>query len=247
MTSHSAVLERCPPAPPEPAVRHADFRAALRDSSSVGLALFPLGIAFGMLVVHSGLAWWWATVFTTFIYAGSLEFLLVGLVLVATPLAQVALTALLVNFRHVFYALSFPLHRITGGFGKAYSTFALTDEAYAASTSESARSWTGRRIVWLQVLCQVYWAGGATAGALVGTVLPFELAGLDFALTALFVVLAVDAFRERRDIPTPVLALVCALVAMVLFPQQMLPVAFGLFTAALLLVRLVARKGSARA
>ncbi|MGW2166909.1 alpha/beta fold hydrolase [Streptomyces nondiastaticus] len=186
------------------------------------LALFPLGMAFGVLVVHAGLDWWWASTITAFVYAGSLEFLLVGLNAAATPLAQVALTTFLVNFRHVFYALSFPLHRVKGRAGKAYSTYTMTDEAYALTTGECAVSWSGRRMVWLQVLCQVYWVGGATLGALFGALVPAQLAGLDFALAALFVVLAVYAYRARRDIPTPVLALVCALVARFLLPGHVL-------------------------
>ncbi|MBO1414329.1 AzlC family ABC transporter permease [Streptomyces sp. FH025] len=230
-----------------------DLAAALRDSSSVGLGLFPLGIAFGVLVVHAGLSWWWATAFTALVYAGSLEFLLIGLVVAVAPLAQIALTALLVNFRHVFYALSFPLHRVGGRFGRAYSTFAMTDEAYALTTGRQARSWSGRRIIWLQVLCQFYWVAGATAGALFGALVPARLVGLDFALTALFVVLAVDAYRARRDVPTPALALVCALAARFLFPGQMLLAATALFTAGLLARRALTRhrtpapKESARA
>lgn len=213
-----------------------DFRAALRDSSSVGLAMVPLGLAFGLLVVHAGLDWWWATAFTALIYAGSLEFLLIGLVTAMMPLAQIAVTAFLVNFRHVFYALSFPLQRIPGRWGKAYGTFALTDEAYALTTSVPARDWTGRRILLLQALFHLYWVAGATAGAWFGSLLPVRLDGLDFALTALFTVLAIDAYRVRRDIPTPVLALVCALLARVLLPGQMLLAALGLFTASLLVV-----------
>ncbi|WP_324188741.1 AzlC family ABC transporter permease [Nocardia flavorosea] len=232
----------CTPAIDTPARGRSDLRAALADTSSVGLALFPLGLAFGVLVVHSQLAWWWAPVFTGLIYAGSLEFLLIGLVTAATPLAQVALTAFLVNFRHIFYALSFPLHRIRGKRRKGYATFALTDEAYALTTGPAAQEWSGRRILWLQVLCQGYWVGGATVGAVGAALVPVQLQGLDFALTALFVVLAVDGFRAERDIPVPVLALLCALIARVLLPGQMLLVALGLFLAALLLRRVLTEK-----
>lgn len=237
------------PAPVDPvsAQRLADFRAAMKDSSSVGLALFPLGITFGVLVTQAGLSWWWATVFTSLVYAGSLDFLLIGLVTTAAPLTQVALTAFVVNFRHVFYALSFPLHRVESRVGKIYSTFALTDEAYAATTGERGRSWSGRRIVWLQVLFQVYWVAGATVGAVFGFLVPARLVGMDFALTALFVVLAVDAYEVRREIPAPVLALICALASMLLVPEQMLLAALGLFTACLLAHRLIARKKRARA
>lgn len=135
---------------------------ALRDSGAVGLGAFPMGIAFGVLVVHSGLRWWWASVFSSLIYAGSLEFLFLGLVLATVPLAQVALTAFLVNFRHVFYALSFPLHQIKGRAARAYSTFALSDEVYAVTANEAAQSYSSRRILLLQGFIHLYWAGGAT-------------------------------------------------------------------------------------
>lgn len=232
MTSASAATDRpvCDPDLPP----RSEALAALKISGSVGLAVFPIGIAFGMLVTHSGLDWWWACVFSSVIFAGSLEFLLIGLTVAVAPLAQIALTAFLVNSRHVFYALSFPLHQVTGKGGKLYSTFAMTDEAYALTAGPAARSWTGRRILWLQAIIQAYWVTGATAGALLGTIIPARITGLDFVMTALFAVLAMDAFRARRDIPVSVLAVACALVARFLFPGQMLLVAFALFTAGLL-------------
>jgi 4-azaleucine resistance transporter AzlC len=208
----------------------------------VGLGLVPLGVAFGVVVTQSGLAWWWASAFTALIYAGSFEFVLVGLVAAVAPLGTVALTAFLVNVRHVFYTLSFPLHRVHGRLAKTYSTFALTDEAYALTTGEHARSWPGRRILWLQLFMHLYWVGGATAGGLLGSLIPDSVTGLDFALTALFTVLALDAIRDRHDdLPTPVLALLSALAARLLFPAEMLPAAFAFFTVGLLARHLTAR------
>src|SRR5215469_7681649 len=125
-----------------------------------------------MLVAHSDLAWWWASVFSSLIFAGSLEFLLIGLTVAAVPLAQIALTAFLVNSRHVFYALSFPLHRVQGKAGKVYSTFALTDEAYALTASDTARSWPDSRILWLQASTRAYWVAGATTCSALGTAIP---------------------------------------------------------------------------
>lgn len=242
----SPPAERIDARPPLPGLR-SDIAQAVKDSGSVGLGAFPMGVAFGVLVVHSGLDWWWASVFSSLIFAGSLEFLLIGLVIVTAPLTQIALTSFLVNFRHVFYALSFPLHRVRGKAAKAYSTFALTDEAYAVTAGEAGQSFSGRRILWLQVFIQFYWVGGATTGALLGSVIPAQITGLDFAVTALFTVLAIDAFRARRDLPTPVLALVCALIARFALPGQMLLAAFLMFTAGLMARYAVTRKQAARA
>lgn len=220
--------------------------AAFQDSAAVGLGFVPLGIAFGALVTQSGLDWWWASLSSAVVFGGSFEFLLIGLVTTVTPLATIAVAAFLVNLRHVFYALSFPLHRVTGRLGRTYSTFALCDEVYALTAGEQARSWSGRRILWLQFFLHLYWTAGATVGALLGALIPDGVTGLDFALTALFTVLALDAVRDRHgDLPTPLLALLSALAARLLLPGQMLLAAFALFLAGLLARHLAtARKQS---
>jgi 4-azaleucine resistance transporter AzlC len=187
-------------------------------------------LAFGVLVSHSGLSWWWATVFASVIYAGSLEFLLLGMVLAVMPLASVALTAFLVNFRHIFYALAFPLHRVTGLPAKTYSTFALSDEAYALAINPAARDWGRARILFVQLFLQLFWVVSVTAGALGGTLIPDRVVGLEFAMPALFLVLGIEAWKARRDMPSPLAAVGCVLVARLVAPDQMLVLSLGLFT-----------------
>ena len=197
------------------------------------LAVLPLGLALGVLVVQSGLAWWWGPVIAAVVLAGSLEFLLVGMLAVAAPLAQVAVSALVVNFRHVFYALSFPLHRVHGRGAKAYSTFALTDEAYALTSGPRANEWSRSRILAIQVFFHLSWVVSVAIGSGLGVLVPPQVVGLDFAVTGLFVVLGIEAYRIRGSLPTPVLGLGCAIAAALLAPGDMLLVAMGLFVAAL--------------
>ncbi|MCX4835476.1 AzlC family ABC transporter permease [Streptomyces sp. NBC_01016] len=231
------------PATEPPGRSPSEAPAAFRESLSVGLVFVPLGLAFGALVVQSGLDWWWASLSAAVAFGGSFEFLLIGLVVAMTPLASIAVAAFMVNVRHVFYALSFPLHRVSGRLGKAYGTFALCDEAYALASAEQARSWPGPRLLWMQFFLHMYWVGSATAGALLGPLIPEGVTGLDFALTALFTVLALDALRDLRgDLPTPLLAVSSALVARVVVPGEMLLVAFALFTAGLLTRHLMTTK-----
>ncbi|PQD99889.1 branched-chain amino acid ABC transporter permease [Mycobacterium sp. EPG1] len=219
------------------------MRQVFALSAPIGLAFIPLGMALGFLVVHAGLAWWWAPVFAAVIYAGSLEFLMVHLAATAAPIATVALTSFVVNSRHVFYALSFPLHRVRGLLGKAYSTYTLSDEAYAVGVSPEAQTWTTRPILLMQLLFHLLWVTGAALGGLVGEALPIErLVGLDFALTALFVVLGIDAFRQRPDWVTAGSAIACAVLAWLVAPGQMLVCAFAAFTAVLMVRMLVQRR-----
>ncbi|MGO3885512.1 MAG: AzlC family ABC transporter permease [Mycetocola sp.] len=210
------------------------FRDAVTDARGAGLAMVPIGLAFGVLVTQSGLDWWWATVFASVVYAGSLEFLLVGLVSVMAPLSQIAVTSLLVNSRHVFYSLSFPLEKVRGRGARAYSTFAMTDEAYAITTGAIKASLSSARIIWIQIILHVLWVGGATVGALIGSALNVQIPGVSFALTALFTVLTIDAFRATRDIPTPIIALLSGAGASLAMPENMLLGGISLFTAATL-------------
>lgn len=220
------------------------LRRVLSLAAPIGLAFIPLGMALGFLVVHAGLAWWWAPVFAAVIYAGSLEFLMVHLAATAAPIAVVALTTVVVNSRHVFYALSFPLHRVRGVPAKLYSTYTLSDEAYAVGVSPEAGSWGTRPILLMQLCFHLLWVTGATIGGLVGEALPIErLTGLDFALTALFIVLGIDAYRQRPDRITAATAAVCAVVAWLVVPGQMLVCAFAAFAGVLLVRMSVQRRG----
>ena len=102
------------PAQAEPSLRR-DLLAAARDVAGVCPGMFLLGVTFGLVVVHAGVTWWWTPLFSGLIFGGSLEFLLVAMAVAAAPLAAVALTSLLVQGRHIFYALSFPLHQVSAG------------------------------------------------------------------------------------------------------------------------------------
>ena len=228
-------LARLPGVSPAPSTR-AEIRRGLADCSTVGLGLIPLGLAFGVLLTQAGFAWWWAPVFSIVIYAGSMEFLAIGLLTAVTPLYSLAAAAFLVNFRHVFYGLSFPLEAIRSRLGRLYAVYALTDEVYAITATTRRGDLTGARTLTIAITCQTLWVVPGVVGALLGAALPDGLDGLQFALTALFAVLAVDAWRASGDLPAPVLGLVCGLVAAWLAPERMLIVGLCAFVA-LLLVR----------
>lgn len=207
--------------------------AGIRDSFSAGLGIFPLGIALGLLVIQAGLPWWLAPALSLSAFAGSLELLLVGMIAAAVPLAAVALTTLVVNFRHVFYAFSFPLHLVRNRFAKAYAVYAMIDEAYAVSASLPSAQRSAPRLLAMQIACQTYWIGGGFVGVAVGAALPAPIKGLEFSLCALFTVLVLDASRSRREIAPALLAAASVSVALVLTPKV------ALFTALLLFVALL--------
>lgn len=190
--------------------------------------MVPLGIAFGLMVIQAGLPWWLAPALSLAAFAGSAELLLVGMIAVSAPLAGIALTTFLVNFRHVFYAVSFPLHLMKNRWVRAYSVYALTDEAYAL-TAASPGKWTQARLLSLQASFNLYWVGGGVIGVIIGAMLPGPIKGLDFALTALFITLVLDAARSRREVPSVLLAALAFAAAVLLVPSQALFVGLILF------------------
>ncbi|MFI7481559.1 AzlC family ABC transporter permease [Kocuria sp. M1R5S2] len=249
-TSPSTAAPRVtPPAAPASFSRRREIARGVRGSLAAGLGMYPLGIAFGLLVIQAGLPWWVAPALSIAGFAGSLELLLVGMLVAAAPLATVALTTFLVNFRHVFYAFSFPLHVVKNRLAKAYSVYALVDEAYAV-TAASRESWTPWRLISMQVAFQSYWVGGGLTGVLIASFMPGPVEGLEFALCALFVTLTLDAARTRRQIPSLLLAALSFAVALVAAPGQVLFAALILFLVLLLarygLTRHRARKNSAK-
>lgn len=203
------------------------MRAALKDAWAVGLGLIPLGLAFGLLMTQVGFAWWWTPIFSVLIYAGSMEFLAINLVLAGVGPLSTALTAFMVNFRHIFYGLTFPRDLIRSRAGRAYSTYALTDESYAIASARAPR--TGRQVLTVQLFCQSMWVLPGILGALVGEIIPPGIQGMEFALVALFVVLAWETFRNNRDLSLPLLAGGLAVLIGLVAPAQTLMIALSAY------------------
>ncbi|MBO9523987.1 MAG: AzlC family ABC transporter permease [Nocardioidaceae bacterium] len=209
-------------------------RSAAREVGVVWLGLVALGTGFGVVVTGYGFPWWLAPLISLTVFAGSVEFILVGMLAGGASIAAIALTTFVVNSRHLFYGLTFPLHRVEGRLPRAYSVFALIDEAYALTAGKDPAMLSSGRILATQAGLHLSWVGGSLLGALAGSLLG-DVEGLDFVLTALFVVLALDAYDERPDRVTLLLATGAAGLAFLVAPGSMVLVAMSVFAATLLI------------
>lgn len=200
-----------------------DLRLAVKETAPVGFGYISLGMGFGLFAVSQGFKWWWAVVTATIIYAGSMEFLLVGMIMGGASLLHVAASTFFVNFRHIFYGISFPLQNVKSWPARLYGIHAVTDEAYALLSNPKCRTYSGKRIFLTELLCHLYWVAGVTTGAVLGSLLPWDLSWMGFALTALFVVLTIDVIKtSAKPVPLLLIGLLCGVTALILVPDYMM-------------------------
>jgi len=204
------------------------LRAAFKASVPVLLGYVTIGIAFGLLLVKSGQPWWLAAVMSCIVFAGAAQFMAVGLLAAGTSIAEIAVLTFVINARHMVYGLSL-LDRYEGCRRfKAYLVFALTDETYGILTTVPPPGDADPEAFYacVSALDQSYWVIGSTLGALAGGLIPFDTKGVDFALTALFIVLLVEQVKTvRRSAPYLVATAASGLALLLAGPGNFLIVA----------------------
>ncbi|AKH21639.1 AzlC family ABC transporter permease [Sedimenticola thiotaurini] len=211
--------------------------AAFRASVPVLFGYVPLGMAFGILFQDLGYAWYYAPLMGLTVYAGAAQFMAVGLLAAHASLFEVALSTFILNSRHMFFGVSLLSRYRAQGLKKLYLIFGLTDETYSLITSTHPPTGHDEQNYYLALtaLNQSYWITGCALGALFGANVQFDTSGMDFTLTALFMVLMLEQWKKLRE-PYPfVVALLCGLAALWLFREQMLLVSISLSIALLLL------------
>ena len=174
--------------------------AAFPVTVPVLMGYLAIGMAFGFMLQAIGYNYIWAFFMSLTIYAGSGQYLGVQLLNTHAALGTVALMTLLINFRHLVYGLSM-LEKFRGmGLRKFYMIFSLTDETYALLSSVQVPAGVEPHSFYFSIalLDHSYWILGSVIGAVAGALLPIDTTGIDFAMTALFVVIAVDQWRSAR-------------------------------------------------
>ncbi len=192
---------------------------AFYKSVPVLAGYFFLGIGFGIMIRNSGYGVLWAFAMSVFIYAGSMQYVGIGLITGGASVITTALTTMMVNARHLFYSISMIGRYKDSGKYKPYLIFALTDETYSllcdGNTPEGEDANLYRFLVSLFDHC--YWVTGSVVGSLLGTVIPFSTKGIDFAMTALFIASFTEQWIEKKDHVPAVTGIICTLISLLLF------------------------------
>ena len=214
--------------------------AAFPHTVPVLMGYVSIGIVFGWMMSAAGFVPLWSVAMSITIYAGSGQYLGVDLLANASPLADAAFLTLMINFRHLVYGLSM-LEKFRGmGARKFYMIFSLTDETYALLSSARAPEGVEEHDFFFTValLDQSYWVLGSVIGSLLGSALGFDTTGVDFAMTALFLVIAVGQWKAAGS-HLPALLGGAATVASLLIvgAEDMLLPALAIIVIALTLLR----------
>ena len=216
------------------------FAAAFPATVPVLMGYLAIGMAFGLMLQSIGYSAIWAFFMSLTIYAGSGQYLGVSLLATGAPLTQVAFLTLMINFRHLVYGLSL-LEKFHGmGLRKIYMMFSLTDETYALLSAAKVPEGIREHDYYLAVamMDHSYWIAGSVIGALLGEALGFDTTGVDFAMTALFLVIAVGQWKAAGSHFPALLGGAATLISLlVVGAEDMLRPALGIMVAALTLLR----------
>lgn len=178
--------------------KQSNFGFALRQTWPLLGDIF-LGMAFGVFVIGSGYPWYVATLFCLVLFTGAFQFILISLLASQVGLAEIAGIAVMMNSRIAFYGIPFVKEFRGMGWRFPLMVHLMSDGNFALLTSTKVPSTLDRDQVrfYISMIGAVYWVGGATLGALIGNLIEVNIAGVEFGLTALFVTILLDMWRDK--------------------------------------------------
>ena len=192
---------------------------AFKQSVPIMAGYIVLGMGFGVLLESKGYGVLWAIAMSVFIYAGSMQYVAVNLITGGASVIATVLMTLMVNARHLFYGISMlDKYKNTGKY-KPYLIFALTDETYSLVCSGTIPEGVDRNKYYFLVSLfdQIYWVIGSVIGSVVGSVLNFNTAGIDFSMTALFLVVFVEQWKSTKDHASAITGVAASVVCLLIF------------------------------
>lgn len=195
------------------------FRKAFPYTVPVLTGYLFIGIAFGVMYAEKGYSFIWAILMSLLVYAGSGQYLAVNFFVPGFSFVQVIFLTLMVNIRHVFYGISLLDKFNDMGKKRWYMIFGLTDETYSLlCTTKVPEGVKEEKFLFaIALLNQCYWVVGSAIGGLAGAFIPFNSKGIDFAMTALFVVIFVEQWLEKKNREPAVIGIASAVICLQIF------------------------------
>lgn len=197
------------------------WKLAFVKSLPIMCSYFFLGAAYGIMMEETGFPWYVTLLLSMTVYTGAFQFVLITFLSTGASLLTIAITALLMNSRQSFYSLTFLNDFKRMGKRKLYMIHSLTDETYAVNcTLELPRKEKEDTMFGVALLSHCYWMAATVAGAVLGQLIPFELEGIDFCMTALFVIIFMDQWKKASSHIPALAGLTCGIVCLLIFGQS---------------------------
>lgn len=195
------------------------IKAAFPATIPVMLGYLSVGIAFGLLFQKSGYNFLWAIFMSLIVYAGSMQFIAINLLTSGAGLIEIAIMTLFVNIRHMFYGLSFIDKFKSMGNKKTYMIFSLSDETYSLLCSSKAPEGVDENLYLFSIafLNQIYWLVGTFIGSIAGSLIVFNTEGIDFAMTALFVVIFIEQWSAFKTHIPVFIGIISTILSLLMF------------------------------
>ena len=195
------------------------FKAALPYTLPICIGFIVLGMSYGFLMRSKGFPLIYPMLMSLFIFAGSMEFVTVNLLLSDFNPLHVFFLTLMINARHIFYGISMLDKYKNCGWKKPYLIFGMCDETFTVNCAVTPpedvdKGWF---MFFVTLLNQIYWVSGATLGALLGYIIHFDASGIEFVMTALFVVMFINQWEETKEHTPALMGLGCSLLCLVIF------------------------------
>ena len=195
------------------------FKKAFPYTIPVLTGYLFIGIAFGVMYAEKGYSVWWAVLMSVLVYAGSGQYLAVNFFVPGISFVQIIFMTLMVNIRHIFYGLTWldKFHQM--GEKRWYMIFGLTDETYSLlCLTKTPKDVEEDKFMFAIVLLdQIYWVVGPAIGSILKNALPFNSEGIDFAMTALFVVIFTEQWLEVKNRMPALIGVISAILCLQLF------------------------------
>ena len=215
------------------------MKSAIVATLPVLTGYLVLGFGFGIVLRAAGGSIVLAAAMSTLIYAGSMQYVAIGLLTGGASLITAALTTLMVNARHIFYGVSMLDKYRAVGARKPYLIFALTDETYSLVCTDALPVPDEQRKAYyllVSLFNHLYWITGSVLGALVGSLISFNTEGIDFALTALFVTVFWDQWLSTKKHAPALIGVGAALACLLIFGSESFLIPTMLLIALILLL-----------
>ena len=203
-----------------------------------------VSMAYGIMMEEAGFKWYYSLFISMTVYTGAFQFLLITFLSSGASILTIALMAFLMNSRQVFYSLTFVDEFREMGKKMLYMIHTMTDETYAVNLTLDSKGKEKEDTMFLiALLSRCYWMIGAVTGGILGQVIPFDLKGIDFCMTALFIIIFIDQW-EKADNHLPALAgLAVALICLITIGERNFILSSLLIISGMLLVVRKRRSG----